>query len=123
MKPRPRSGLLLNGVLLVDKPAGVTSHDVVHKIRRNFRLPKVGHGGTLDPQATGLLIIMIGKGTKLSSRIMGTDKVYEGSMHLGVTTDTQDGDGEILEEKDFSHVTEEDVLREMNALKGDQMQI
>lgn len=112
----------LNGMLLVDKPSGMTSHDVVDKIRRTFKLPKVGHGGTLDPQATGLLIIMLGQGTKLSNRIMGSDKVYEGVMRLGVSTDSQDVDGNIVEERDFSGVTREDVEEEMRSLTGDIMQ-
>ncbi|HEY5653523.1 MAG TPA: tRNA pseudouridine(55) synthase TruB [Pontiella sp.] len=98
-----------DGLLLVDKPSDWTSHDVVAKIRNYFKLSKVGHGGTLDPLATGLLVILIGKGTKLSERVMNGDKVYEGTLHLGVTTNTQDADGEILEEKDASHITHEMV--------------
>ncbi|QBG46289.1 tRNA pseudouridine(55) synthase TruB [Verrucomicrobia bacterium S94] len=98
-----------DGILLVDKPTDWTSHDVVAKIRNYFKLSKCGHGGTLDPLATGLLVLLIGKGTKLSDRIMNGDKVYEGTLHLGVTTNTQDADGEILEEKDASHVTREMV--------------
>ena len=70
----------LDGLLLVDKPAGPTSHDIVDEIRRHFRLEKVGHGGTLDPMATGLLIILLGRGTKLSNYIMGADKVLVGEM-------------------------------------------
>lgn len=98
-----------DGILLVDKPTDWTSHDVVAKIRNYFKLSKVGHGGTLDPLATGLLVLLIGKGTKLSDRIMKGDKVYEGTLHLGVTTNTQDADGEVLEEKDASHITREMV--------------
>jgi len=98
-----------DGILLVDKPTEWTSHDVVAKIRNHFRFVKVGHGGTLDPLATGLLVLLIGKGTKLSDRIMGGDKVYEGTIHLGVTTHSQDRDGEILAEKDASHITREQV--------------
>ncbi|MDF7801026.1 tRNA pseudouridine(55) synthase TruB [Pontiellaceae bacterium B1224] len=94
-----------DGILLVDKPTDWTSHDVVAKIRNNFKLSKCGHGGTLDPLATGLLVLLIGKGTKLSDRIMNGDKVYEGTLHLGITTNSQDADGEILEEKDASHIT------------------
>ncbi|VGO12313.1 tRNA pseudouridine synthase B [Pontiella desulfatans] len=98
-----------DGILLVDKPSEWTSHDVVAKIRNHFKLSKVGHGGTLDPLATGLLVVLIGKGTKLSDRIMGGDKVYEGTIHLGITTNSQDADGEVLEEKDASHITREQV--------------
>ncbi len=99
---------LLDGILLVDKPAGPTSHDVVHQIRKRFRIGKVGHGGTLDPNATGLLIILLGKGTKLSDRLLGGDKAYAGVARLGRVTDTQDCDGRILEEKPFDHVLREE---------------
>jgi len=98
-----------DGILLVDKPTGWTSSDVVVKIRNHFKLSKVGHGGTLDPLATGLLVLLIGKGTKLSDRIMAGDKVYEGTIHLGITTSSQDADGEILEEKDASSITRENI--------------
>ncbi len=112
----------LDGVLLVDKPAGPTSHDVVHRIRKTFRIDKVGHGGTLDPNATGLLVILIGKGTKLSDRIMGGDKAYTGEMRLGRTTSTQDCEGETLEEKPWQDVTREQVEAQMAALTGDLFQ-
>ena len=98
-----------DGILLVDKPTDWTSNDVVVKIRNHFKFSKVGHGGTLDPLATGLLVLLIGKGTKLSDRIMGGDKTYEGTIHLGVTTNSQDRDGEVIEEKDASHITREQV--------------
>src|ERR1044071_9452331 len=89
----------LDGALLIDKPAGPTSHDVVDIIRREFGIKKVGHCGTLDPNATGLLIIVLGRGTKLSEKLMGDDKVYEGAIRFGVATDSYDADGEILETK------------------------
>src|SRR6185436_18149373 len=85
----------LDGGVLVDKPAGLTSHDVVDRIRRKFGIRKVGHCGTLDPNATGLLLIVLGKGTKLSEKLMGADKVYEGTIKFGETTDSYDSDGEI----------------------------
>ncbi|MGA0408626.1 MAG: tRNA pseudouridine(55) synthase, partial [Limisphaerales bacterium] len=72
-----------DGILLVDKPTGMTSHDVVNAVRRRFRIKKVGHCGTLDPNATGLLILVLGKATKLSETLMGQDKVYEGIISLG----------------------------------------
>ena len=106
---RKRAPDPFDGILLVDKPTEWTSHDVVAKIRNTFKLSKCGHGGTLDPLATGLLVLLIGKGTKLSDRIMTGDKTYEGTMHLGITTNSQDADGEILEEKDASHITREMV--------------
>ncbi|PAW88560.1 MAG: tRNA pseudouridine(55) synthase TruB [Pedosphaera sp. Tous-C6FEB] len=85
----------LDGALLVDKPAGCTSHDVVDRIRRKFGIKKVGHCGTLDPNATGLLIIVLGRGTKLSEKLMSDDKVYEGDIKFGETTDSYDTDGKV----------------------------
>ncbi len=89
--------MLLNGILLVNKPAGITSHDVVDFVRRRFKIRKVGHGGTLDPLATGLLIIMIGKATKLSQKIIGLDKTYFAEMTLGFSTTTGDLAGEVVD--------------------------
>lgn len=111
-----------DGILLVDKPSGPTSHDVVDSIRRHFLFKKVGHAGTLDPQATGLLIIMIGRGTKLANILMSGDKTYEGAMRLGITTNTQDADGTLLSQADFSHVTREDLLAAMSKWSGDVFQ-
>src|SRR5450631_4027715 len=85
----------LDGAILVDKPAGPTSHDVVDAIRRRFGIKKVGHCGTLDPNATGLLIIVLGRGTKLSEKLMSSDKVYEGVIKVGETTDSYDAAGEL----------------------------
>src|ERR1700719_4222848 len=85
----------LDGALLIDKPAGPTSHDVVDAIRDEFKIKKVGHCGTLDPNATGLLIIVLGRGTKLSEKLMSTDKVHEGSVKFGETTDSYDAAGEL----------------------------
>ncbi len=113
----------LDGVLLVDKPSGPTSHDVVARIRRQFRLRKVGHGGTLDPQATGLLVILIGRATRLSSLMMSSDKVYEGDITFGVITDSYDADGAIVEERDPSGLNHEIVDQAMTGFQGDQMQM
>ncbi|OVE74866.1 tRNA pseudouridine(55) synthase TruB [bacterium E08(2017)] len=112
-----------DGVLVVDKPAGPTSHDVVDAIRKQFGIKKVGHGGTLDPQATGVLVILTGKGTKLSNRFMSSDKVYEGTIRLGSATNTQDAQGETISEGDYSNVTREDMERVMEDFKGDIMQL
>ena len=103
-----------DGLLLVDKPSDWTSNDVVVKIRNHFKFSKVGHGGTLDPMATGLLVLLIGRGTKLSDRIMGGDKTYEGVIRLGVATNTQDADGEVMEEKNAAHITREQVESVIN---------
>ena len=112
-----------DGILIVDKPAGPTSHDVVDCIRRRFSLKKVGHGGTLDPAATGLLIILLGRGTRLSERFMSSDKTYEGTIRLGMSTDTQDAEGRPIREADPSGVTQEQLLAEMGRFKGDLYQI
>ncbi len=111
-----------DGVLLVNKTAGPTSHDVVDKIRKKFRFKKVGHGGTLDPQATGLLIILLGKATKLSSHFLGSDKTYEGRVRFGISTDSHDADGNVISEKDCSDLTVEHVEEAMKKFKGDMMQ-
>src|SRR6266550_1375326 len=85
-----------DGVLLIDKAAGMTSHDVVAIVRRRLDTQKVGHCGTLDPFATGLLLIVVGRGTKIQDLLMSEDKEYVGKIKLGEVTDTQDRDGEIL---------------------------
>ena len=105
--PRPAPGTDPDGVLLVDKPAGATSSDVVVAVRRMFKLRKVGHGGTLDPQATGLLVLLVGRGTKLSAAAMSGDKTYEGTLRLGAATTTQDAEGEVVSRGDPSGVTRE----------------
>lgn len=112
-----------DGILLVDKPTDYTSHDVVARIRGRFKLKKVGHGGTLDPSATGLLVILLGRGTTVSNRFMSSDKTYEGSFHLGITTDTQDAQGQVIKECDASGITREQVEAAMAAFKGDRFQI
>ena len=112
-----------DGVLVVDKPSGPTSHDIVDTIRRSFGFRKVGHGGTLDPRATGVLIILIGKATKLSNRFIGSDKMYEGTIRLGIATDSHDADGRIVREADYSMVTREQLEAEMKKLTGDTMQM
>ena len=112
-----------DGILLIDKPQEWTSHDLVAKIRNRFQLNKTGHGGTLDPNATGLVVLLIGRGTKLSGKFMGGDKTYEGEILLGVETDSQDTDGETVAERDASAVTEERLRDEMKRAVGDQMQM
>src|ERR1700675_4032155 len=82
-----------DGVLLVDKAAGMTSHDVVALVRRRLQIRKVAHCGTLDPRATGLLLLTLGRGTKIQDLLMSEDKEYVGTLLLGITTNTQDGDG------------------------------
>lgn len=112
-----------DGVLLVDKPAGLTSHDVVDRVRRHFGFKKVGHCGTLDPAATGLLILVIERATKLQDRLMSDDKMYEGTMLLGVSTDSQDADGKVIAEKPVPPLTEEDIDRVFAKFRGDLQQV
>lgn len=94
-----------DGVLLVDKAPGMTSHDVVAITRRALNTKKVGHCGTLDPLATGLLIVVLGRGTKIQDLLMAEDKEYVGTMTLGVTTDSQDADGQPVETKPVPELT------------------
>jgi tRNA pseudouridine55 synthase len=112
-----------DGAILIDKPAGPTSHDVVDAIRDEFKLKKVGHCGTLDPNATGLLIIVLGRGTKLSEKLMSSDKVYEGTIKLGETTDSYDADGELVASLPVPPVTVEELNRLAAEFVGDQMQM
>jgi tRNA pseudouridine55 synthase len=113
----------LDGAILIDKPVGPTSHDVVDAIRRRFQIKKVGHCGTLDPNATGLLIIVLGRGTKLSERLMGDDKVYEGTIKFGETTNSYDADGEITASLPVPPLTLEQLNEEAAKFIGDQMQM
>ncbi len=101
----------VDGLLLVDKDPGFTSHNAVALCRRILRTKKVGHCGTLDPMATGMLLVVIGKATKLQDALMCDHKRYTGCMKLGQETNSQDADGEIVAEKSYEHVTEE-MLRE-----------
>lgn len=112
----------LDGALLVDKPVGPTSHDVVDRIRRHFGLKKVGHAGTLDPNASGLLIILLGRGTKLSEKLMADDKVYAGAMKFGEVTDSYDADGKILAANPVPPLTVEQLNELAAGFVGDQLQ-
>jgi tRNA pseudouridine55 synthase len=112
----------LDGAVLVDKPAGLTSHDVVDVIRRQFGLKKVGHCGTLDPNATGLLVIVLGKGTKLSEKLMSDDKVYAGDIKFGVATDSYDADGEVTATLPVPPLTLEQLNEAAGAFIGDLQQ-
>lgn len=112
----------LDGAILIDKPAGPTSHDVVDAIRRQFGIKKVGHCGTLDPNATGLLIIVLGRGTKLSEKLMSDDKVYEGVLKLGETTNSYDADGELVASLPVPPLTLDQLNAAAAEFVGDLMQ-
>jgi tRNA pseudouridine55 synthase len=109
----------LDGVLLVDKASGMTSHDVVAIVRRQLRTKKVGHCGTLDPLATGLLIIVLGRGTKIQDLLMSEDKEYAGTMTLGVMTDSQDADGQVTETRPVGNYTREQLDAAFAKFHGD----
>jgi tRNA pseudouridine55 synthase len=108
-----------DGVLLVDKAEGMTSHDVVALIRRRLEIKKVGHCGTLDPIATGLLLLTLGRGTKIQDLLMSEDKEYVGTLALGVTTTTQDRQGEIVEQREVPPFTADQIKTVFDRFRGD----
>lgn len=112
----------MEGILLVDKPSDHTSHDVVARLRGKLRLKRIGHAGTLDPMATGLLVILVGKATRVSQYLMGVDKEYEGTVELGKTTDTQDAEGQVMETRPVPALTAPEIQTAMNGFLGDQYQ-
>ena len=113
---------MINGVINVYKEKGYTSHDVVAKLRGILRQKKIGHTGTLDPEAEGVLPVCLGKATKLCELLTDKTKTYEAVLHLGIVTDTQDMTGKVLEEYPVD-VAEEEVERTILSFLGDQEQI
>ncbi|MFC7337180.1 tRNA pseudouridine(55) synthase TruB [Haloferula chungangensis] len=107
-RPNPASGVP-SGVLLVDKAPDMTSHDVVAIARRALGTKKIGHCGTLDPMATGLLMLVVERATKIQDLLMSEDKEYDGTLTLGATTSTQDRQGEVLEEREVAAFSAEDI--------------
>lgn len=107
-----------SGILIVDKEEGWTSHDVCAFVRSRFRIQKVGHAGTLDPLATGVLVVLIGKATKLSRELSFCDKDYYGTVQLGIKTDTHDASGTVLGTGDWSRVAEEEVRAAFQKFTG-----
>ncbi|MHB8482100.1 MAG: tRNA pseudouridine(55) synthase TruB [Nitrospiria bacterium] len=110
---------MVEGVLNIDKPAGWTSHDVVARLRKILKIKKIGHAGTLDPDATGVLVVCVGKATKIVEYLVGTDKEYEAVMRLGETTNTQDASGNVLEKASWGHLTEEDLFECFKEFTGE----
>lgn len=108
-----------SGVLLIDKSPDMTSHDVVAVARRCLNIKKIGHCGTLDPMATGMLILVIGNATRIQDLLMAEDKEYTGTVHLGSTTSTQDKEGEILETKPVPALSLDDVKAGLDTMRGD----
>jgi tRNA pseudouridine55 synthase len=113
----------LDGVLLVDKAPDMTSHDVVAIARRALGTARIGHCGTLDPMATGLLILVIGRGTKIQDLLMSEDKEYRGMLTLGITTKTQDLQGEVIERRPVPVVGPEELRAIFEQFKGDFPQV
>lgn len=109
----------LNGVLLINKPAGMTSHDVVSKVRYVLKMKAVGHAGTLDPMATGLLVLLLGEATKISNHVLNEAKSYRAQILLGKTTDTDDITGNVISENPVS-VEEKEVKSALSILLGEQ---
>ncbi len=118
-----KSGSDYEGILLIDKGTGCTSHDVVNKVRRCLKIRSVGHAGTLDPLATGLLVILVGRATKVSQYLMSLDKVYEGELVLGKETNSHDVEGEVVAEMPVPEAVDEEYFRkQMASFVGDQYQ-
>lgn len=117
--PRPEP----EGLAVVDKPAGWTSHDVVARARRLLGTRRVGHAGTLDPMATGVLVLGVGRATRLLGHLLATDKEYLATLRLGVSTSTDDAEGEVLAARDPSAVRDDDLLAALAALTGPLQQV
>ncbi|WP_035244163.1 tRNA pseudouridine(55) synthase TruB [Desulfonatronovibrio hydrogenovorans] len=102
-----------DGIIIINKPHGPTSADCLNRIKRKFRIRKIGHAGTLDPMATGVLVVLLGQATKLADYIMEGQKTYKGTLRLGLETDTYDIQGQVIQEFDLSGITRTDIAREI----------
>ncbi len=114
---------MTSGLVVVDKPAGVTSHDVVARVRRLAGTRKVGHAGTLDPMATGVLVIGVNRATRLLGHLMLTEKAYDATIRLGMTTATDDAEGMVLATKATSHVSERSIRDALESFSGEIEQV
>lgn len=112
-----------SGLILVDKPQGFTSHDVVAKLRKQLGTKKIGHAGTLDPMATGLLLLGVNSGTKLLQFLVGADKQYLATIRLGQSSSTDDAEGELSEARDASSLTVDQIELELSKLRGEISQV
>jgi tRNA pseudouridine55 synthase len=113
----------MNGVLVVDKPAGMTSHDVVRRLRRICQTRRVGHSGTLDPMATGLMLVAVGEGTRVVQFLVEGDKTYQATLQFGTETTTQDAEGEVTLQCPVDHLEDADVLQACQEMVGELQQI
>jgi tRNA pseudouridine55 synthase len=111
------------GFLVVDKPRGMTSHDIVASVRRGTGVKGVGHAGTLDPMATGVLVVCLGGATRLSEYVMASDKLYSATVRLGIETDTYDAEGKTTAAADTSHLTRADIEAALMAFQGQVLQV
>ncbi|MBU1121355.1 MAG: tRNA pseudouridine(55) synthase TruB [Candidatus Omnitrophota bacterium] len=107
------------GIMLVNKPIGITSHDVVDVVRKRLKMKKVGHAGTLDPMAEGLLVMLIGKSTKLFPKFVGFDKEYLGVLKLGEVTTTGDSQGNLVRQAEYSSLSKEEIEKAFSLFEGD----
>ncbi|MBL7197847.1 MAG: tRNA pseudouridine(55) synthase TruB [Candidatus Omnitrophica bacterium] len=114
---------MMKGIVIIDKPSGITSFDVVKKIRNKFKIKKVGHCGTLDPLATGLLVILLGKDTKLFSEFSTFDKSYKATLELGLSTSTGDCLGDVLERRKVENITISDIENVFKDFIGEIIQV
>jgi len=112
----------MNGIIIIDKPKGITSRDVVNKVSKILGTKKIGHTGTLDPLATGVLVLCIGKATRIVDILTSTEKEYIAEAILGISTDTYDITGNIINNKDVLNINKEDIIKALNHFKGNYMQ-
>ncbi|MCK5178847.1 MAG: tRNA pseudouridine(55) synthase TruB [Candidatus Omnitrophica bacterium] len=113
----------MEGIIVVNKPDGITSHDVVARVRKKFKIKRVGHAGTLDPLATGVLVILVGKATKLFSKFVAFDKAYRATLILGTATTSADIEGKIIEQKSYDHIERKQVEDVFQGFVGDIEQV
>src|SRR5512135_607544 len=113
---------MASGILIINKPRGLTSHDVVNRVLRVTKLKQVGHAGTLDPMATGVLVVCIGQATRISEYLLGHDKAYRAEIQLGVETDTYDADGQVTETREVN-VDQATVQTTIAGFVGDIQQV
>jgi tRNA pseudouridine55 synthase len=113
----------MDGIIVVDKPTGMTSHDVVSRVRRKLNMRRVGHAGTLDPLATGVLVMLLGKSTKLFDRFVAFDKAYAATLRLGTQTTSADITGEVIESKPFEHINRLQIENVLNGFLGESEQM
>ncbi len=114
---------MMDGIIVVDKPSGMTSHDVVSRVRRKLNMRRVGHAGTLDPLATGVLIMLLGRSTKLFDKFVAFDKAYAATLKLGTQTTSADITGEVIEQKPFEYVSRENVENVLREFVGESEQM